>query len=385
MSERDWIFEALKERGLGTALRVVSTYIFGKLRGVEDLVKCALCPNMCKFACPTHIASGSETHSPAGRARIAYYMKKGALDPSPENALPLYACLGCEACKVYCPFNFSVPDIVHSIRVQLWRRGAVPKQLATIVENLQSYGYLYGPKPAEQDRDGEVLYIRGCTARQYLPELTKLTIEVFERLGIPLATRSDEVCCGFHAYHMGAEDLFRKLARAGIELLKSSRWRYAVTSCPIVAYTYRMLYPRLGLRPPIKVYHVTEVLKSALAERRDELREVRKRVVVHDSWALSRGLDLGDLLVDVLKTIPGLEIMLPMRHGREVFDVGAYCTLLGLVDSKLAREVARERLRELREAGELIVVASPDALLLFRELGAEVHDVVEIVAEALRL
>ena len=52
-------------------------------------------------------------------------------------------------------------------------------------------------------------------------------------------------------------------------------------------------------------------------------------------------------------------------------------------DEKLAKKIAAERLRELREEASVIVVSSPDAKLLFTELGAEVHDIIELVAEAL--
>ena len=382
VSERDWIFKALKEKGLGTAVRIVTTYITGKLKGVEDLVKCALCPNMCKFACPVHLVLGSETYSPAGRARIAYYIKNKVLEPTEENIKPLYACLNCNACSVWCPFEFAVPDVTHPVKVQLRKRGILPESLKKIEENLRSHGFLYGSKPAEIARKGKVLYLRGCTVRYHLRDLARLTVEVFSKLGIDLATLPNESCCGVHAYYIGAEDLFKELARANIELLSSSEWEYAITSCPVVAYSYRVLYPRFGLKVPLNVYYVTEVLKDLLKDR--ELSEVKKTVVLHDSWALTRGLN-STSVIELLRLIPGLDVKLPMRHGREVFDVGYYCTLLAFIDPELAKKVAAERLRELKEVANVIVTASPDAKILFTELGAGVYDIIEIVAEALRV
>ena len=380
VSERDWIFEALKEKGLATATRIITKYIAGRLKGVEDLVKCALCPNMCKFSCPTHIVLGSETYSPAGRARIAYYIKKGLLEPSEENIKPLYTCLNCNACSIWCPFEFSLPDVIHQVKVWLRQKNALPERLREVEENLRNYRFLHGIKPAEQARKGDVLYIRGCTVRHRIRDLAELTVRVFRKLGIDLATTPEESCCGIHAYYMGSDDLFKELARANMESLRSFGWKYAITSCPIAAYAYRVLYPRLGLKPPLKVYYVAEVLKEVLKDK--ELNEVKKTVVLHEPWALTRGLN-SDSVIELLKLIPGLRVKLPMRHGREVFDVGYYCTLLAFINPELARRVAVERLRELKEEADVIVTASPDAKILFTELGAEAYDIVEIVAEAL--
>ncbi len=380
MSERDWIFEALKDKGLTATVRMVTTYITGKLRGVEDLTKCALCPNICKFVCPVHVVLGSETYSPSGRARVAYYIKHKVLEPTEENIKPIYTCLNCYACNLLCPFEFTVPDVTHSVKTQLRKKGALPKVLKSIEENLKSHRFLYGSRPAELTRKGRVLYLRGCTVRQHLRDLARITIEVFSKLGIDLATLPKESCCGVHAYYIGANDLFKEIARENTEVLEGSDWKYAITSCPIVAYTYRSLYPRFGIKTPLNVYYVSEVLKDLLKSR--ELNEIRKTVVLHDSWALTRGLK-SNSVIELLKLIPGLDIKLPMRHGKEVFDVGYYCTLLAFIDSKLAKKIAAERLRELREEASVIVVSSPDAKLLFTELGAEVHDIIELVAEAL--
>lgn len=383
MREMAWIIEALKERGLSTAMRVALRYMLGRLRGVDDIIKCALCPNFCKFNCPTHIASGSETHSPAGRARVAFFIESGVLELNPENALPLYTCLGCLACKAYCPFNFSVPEITYRLRVRLRQANALPIQLAQIVDNLSRHKFLHGPRPAEDRIAGNLLYIRGCTVRQHLPSLAEITMEVFKRFGVTLATHADEVCCGFHAYLLGAEDIFRDLAKMSIELLK--KYSCAITSCPTIAYTYRVLYPRFGFQLPIEVYHVTELLKRVMSEQQVKLREVRKKVVVHESWPLSRGIETSNVMLDLLKSIPGVEVALPIRHGRYVYDIGGYCSLLKFVNQWLVRRIAQERLRELSTVSNIIVTSSPDATIVFRELGANVYDIVEVMAEALGL
>ncbi|GEM_PF-784590 len=379
MSERDWIFEALRDTGVKNVLYIVSKYIFGKIRGIEDLVKCSLCPNMCKYMCPTHIASGSETHSPAGRARIAYYIEKNLLEISPQNIYSLYTCLGCGACSIICPFNFRVDDLIYSIKVGLKDKLKMIKGVNRIIENLSKYSYLYGPKPKD-NYEGKILYLRGCTIREHLPELAKLTIDVFNRLGVELATLSEESCCGIHAYHMGMDKLFKKLARENSLLIENFGGEYCLTSCPAIAYTYRILYPRINIKMKIKVLHITEVLKELLVK--EKLHEVKKTVVIHDSGMLTRGLGL-ESLYSLLKIIPGLRIKLPMRTGREVLDVPEYHTLLPFIDEKMTRKIVQERIRELKEEADTIVVSSPDLKILFSDFDVDVYDVIEIIGEAL--
>ena len=48
---------------------------------IDDLIKCMLCPNMCRFDCGTLQASQTETMSPAFKSRIGYYISIGIIDP----------------------------------------------------------------------------------------------------------------------------------------------------------------------------------------------------------------------------------------------------------------------------------------------------------------
>ncbi|MEM4610632.1 MAG: (Fe-S)-binding protein, partial [Thermoproteota archaeon] len=57
----DWLKDELRASGMARATPLVLRFIGGRLRGPDDLVKCALCPNMCRHACPVGIVDGRET------------------------------------------------------------------------------------------------------------------------------------------------------------------------------------------------------------------------------------------------------------------------------------------------------------------------------------
>ncbi len=39
-------------------------------KGLEQVTNCAMCANMCKYACPTYVASGKEAVTPQKIARL---------------------------------------------------------------------------------------------------------------------------------------------------------------------------------------------------------------------------------------------------------------------------------------------------------------------------
>ena len=84
MGKDSWILDAIKGSAFGTKLSALKKFLFEKSK-VEDLTKCALCPNMCRFSCPISIVDGKETTSPAGKSRIAFLLRKGYIEKNIEN------------------------------------------------------------------------------------------------------------------------------------------------------------------------------------------------------------------------------------------------------------------------------------------------------------
>jgi hypothetical protein len=79
-----WVIKAISRLKLSTQKEVISRFLTAQKKylpdekthaDVGDVLKCALCPNMCRFDCPVLRAAKSETYSPAGKARIAYLLE----------------------------------------------------------------------------------------------------------------------------------------------------------------------------------------------------------------------------------------------------------------------------------------------------------------------
>ena len=111
----DWLKDEISGFKMISKLPVVLKFLRGKTKGADYITKCTLCPNMCRHACPVGIVDGKETTSPSGKARIGFLVREGVLSESLENLYPLYMCLSCGCCESWCPFDFSVSDILQPL------------------------------------------------------------------------------------------------------------------------------------------------------------------------------------------------------------------------------------------------------------------------------
>ncbi|GAB6101965.1 (Fe-S)-binding protein [Thermococcus atlanticus] len=366
----DWLKDEIGFSNLLTGGRMILRVISGKL-SADDLTKCALCPNMCRHACPVSIVEGRETTSPAGKARVAFMIREGRLELNTENLEPLYMCLSCDICSLYCPFEFSVADLIRPVKEDAVRKGVIFEEFRGVFENLERYGDVYGAKKEEKDGRGEILYIRGCTIRNELPELGEKTLDLLRKLGFEVFT-IDETCCGIPAYNLGNIELFKKLAAENAERINRSGAEIVVTSCPSCAYAYRVLYPGHGIRIRPRVFHIAEFLKDKVGG----MKGGTYRVTYHNPCRLALGLGQKELLKDLLSGIEGIELRAP---GKELFCCGHGGSAVSRLNPELAEEIAEERRKQLMEGADTAITACPSCKLALGGDGLKVLDIAEFL------
>ncbi len=374
----DWIFKAIKEAPLSTKLEALRKSIFSRLSQVSDLEKCALCPNMCRHACPVSIVSGSETLSPAGKARIAFFIEEGELKLE-EGIKPLYYCLSCNACSEYCPFGLSVFDLLLSLRMKAVEGGMLDERLWNKLKNLKEKGNIYGERFLEEESEGDVLYLRGCVLRKNFPEVERDTMRLFEKLGVSLK-KINEKCCGIPAYNLGDLETFKELAKENVEKIAERGIDKVVASCPSCVYAYRVLYQKFGIRVPFEVKHVTEEILPRIRSLNICYKE---EITYHDPCKLSRNLDRPEILRKILLEIKGMKVIDPWRRGKHTFCCGGSGSYISTIDPELSKKIAIERAKELMEASEHIVTACPSCLLSFRRVGVNVIDISSFLLRAM--
>ena len=377
----DWLMESLKDKGLRTKYSLIFKFIGKKISGADDITKCALCPNMCRHACPVSIVDGKETTSPAGKARIALFINKKVIDLNLDNIYPLYMCLSCDACTQWCPFEFSVADLIRPLKEEAVRKGIIPNEIRDVFDKLESSGNIYGRRikePSENKR-GNVLFLRGCEIIENFPELADKSIALLKKLGYEPFTLENEKCCGMPAYNLGNIDLFKKLAKENTKIINSLNVSLIITSCPSCAYAYRVLYKKFGINLKPKVLHITEALRENLKEKL--IAHESLEVTYHDPCKLAISLNEPDLLRNILEKIEGVSVKAPRRHGKNTFCCGYGGSAISRLNPKLANEIAKERISELKEEANVIITACPTCKKALSKVNSDITvlDIIEFL------
>ncbi len=375
MGKYDWVLSALSGLGFRDKLSLIKKFLSDRKK-VEDIVKCSLCPNMCRFNCPIATVLGDESVSPAGKARIALAIRRGYLEAAEENVLPLYYCLGCGACKAYCVFGFNVAELLIPLKEELYENGKAPGAVFKLAEKLKNYGSIYGERPVGMAREGKVLLLLGETLRRKYPELEEKYVKILEVLGFSVKTLEIEPYCGLLPYYNGMRDVAEKLYSELVDTLRNSKADFIVVSEPSCAYLLRHVIEKYGLKLKKKVLHISELIYDRLDELR--FKEANVEVVLHEPCALIFKLERENILREILARIPNLKLKLPFRNGKNAFCVGG-TEILEEMDREVYERLINERLQELKEEAELIITSSPSCMKKLEEAGGKVIDLVDFL------
>ncbi len=345
---------------------------------VDNLIKCMLCPNMCRFSCGMLEAAQSETMSPAYKARIGYYLSIGKIDPTKEENKAfidlMYMCSNEESCKIWCPFDFSVVSLLETVRDDLNDKGLMPDYCKEQIDKLKTSntieGYnIYetykekGIKNIETDGNDEVYYYIGCESMKF-PEVIKANMEILKKAGVKFSTNLDtKVCCGGPAFNIRDFETAKEFANKNKELIESTGAKVVVSDCPGCIITLTKRYESAGIKIDKKIIHIAKYIKKLLDEGKIEpvknIPDDLKKVTIHDPCLIARNMNDTTSIRDILGKIPGLELVEP-TYTKEYVHCCGWSGTAHWADRDLAIKEATNRVNELKETGaEVFVSACP--------------------------
>jgi Fe-S oxidoreductase len=239
----------------------------------------------------------------------------------------------------------------------------------------------------------EILYFVGCYY-SYDPrnmKVAKATARILEKAGVNFGILGEkESCCGESIRKAGNEDAFKTLARENIKAFIDHGVKRILVASPHCYHTFKNEYSEFMMK--LEVVHITEYLEELVAQGRLELSGAfDKKVAYHDPCYLGRHNGLFDPPREILKMLPGLDLV-------ELPDSRENSLCCGGGGGRIWMDTAKEerfgeiRVAQAKEVGaDVLVTSCPYCISNLEEsrLGLpdddplEIKDLIEVVLESL--
>jgi Fe-S oxidoreductase len=335
---------------------------------------CAHC-GYCQAVCPIYDAVGWESSGPRGRMTIAQQIARQQPLPA-EAPQRVYACTLCGACREVCATRIDTVTAWLEARRKLAAGGALDDlPLSRLRDNLAAAHNVTGdpaenrllwqenleaPDPGLNGRRGaEIVYFVGCVTGLYGQghTIAQAMTEVLTRAGADFTTLgSEEWCCGFPYLGLGLPDEAGKVARHNVAALAALGAKTVVTTCPSCYHMWRHTYPELlDAEVDVQVLHATQLLVQLLESGAVELAPRDEVVTYHDPCDLGRNSGIYEAPRQLLRAIPGVELVEMADHRENALCCGGGGNLEA-VNPELSAAIADRRLSQALESGARTLV-----------------------------
>jgi len=334
---------------------------------------------MCKYTCPTYLATGKETITPQKIARLILYKEKSFIKDEHGFFDVMFQSAMCGACRAHCIYdNYDLRKFIQRERSEAFKEGILPDETRKRIEVFARFGNPYGERQLLKEGKGDLGYFVSCSAyndQQLLKAMDKII--AVTKLQVHQFGGAD-ICCGAPLYYAGDMEGFKKAAIKMKGEIEGRKLRKVVADCPSCMKMMTKVYHEVGVDIDVEFVHATEFLNAILKEGKIKVNRANTTATFHDPCILVYDMGITTAPREVLGAL-GFDIKEPVYSQEDTHCCGGLCGAR-IGDSNLTDKVSLMRTSELKEtAADVYISACPTCKSVLSDVNMK--DITELVAE----
>jgi Fe-S oxidoreductase len=288
----------------------------------------------------------------------------------------LWLCTTCLWCESRCPHEVDITKAILGLRRLAWKEQQVPPGLPTLLWNIYFDGNAWGRPPSERS-----LWAKGMAVKEFSPKdeillyvgddaaydrraqkVARALVSLLEAAGVTFGTLGErEPSSGDAVRSVGHDEYLVEIIDANARLFQEVGVKTMVTISPHCYDMFANRYPNLSgdFRPLHYSQYLLELIESGRLKFENKL---PLKVTYHDPCYLSRRNGICDEPRQVLRSIPGLELVEMERSGQDTLCCGGGGGRMWM-ETAGGERFSDLRMREAAETGaEVMVTCCPYCL-----------------------